>query len=238
MDHGGVSVSQRRAGTRRWRRAGVSVLLAQLALLVLLAAGCGVQSPQASTTPTPSATASAEGPWRDPGWAIPVVSTGTRLGEVSDKRMRIVVYQVGTASAPTRSVMVDASDGKPVIAKGDPIVLLRYVITNISTDPINLGIGTVTLTTRYPDWSWNQGLVGVRAPSLMAKHRLSTTPFRGGTARPPYVLGPGESFMIGQNLAYEKAEILQIDAAVAVTDDSGSEDASLSWTFSGSVHLL
>ncbi|MCI1747226.1 MAG: hypothetical protein LKI24_03405 [Acidipropionibacterium sp.] len=134
--------------------------------------------------------------------------------------------------------MVDASDGKPVIAKGDQVVLLRYVVTNISKDPINLGIGTVTLTTRYPDWSWNQGLVGVWAPSLMAKNKLSTTPFKDGTARPPYVLGPGESFMIGQNLAYEKAEILQVDAAVSVTDDSGSEDASLSWTLSGSVRLL
>ncbi|WP_257477960.1 hypothetical protein [Acidipropionibacterium jensenii] len=207
-------------------------------LSALMVTGCSSSTPDVPPSPTPSPSVTAEGPWKDPDWAVPVVSTGTRLGEVSDKRIRIIVYQVAIAKAPTDSEMVDVSDGQPLIAKGDPIVLLRYVVTNISKDPINLGIGTVSLTTSYPDWSWNQGLVGVRAPELMARHKLFTTPFKDGTARPPYVLGPGESFMIGQNVAYEKAELLQITAAVVVSDNSGSEDASLSWTLKGSVHLL
>ncbi|WP_027586412.1 hypothetical protein [Acidipropionibacterium thoenii] len=207
-------------------------------LSALMVTGCSSSTPDVSPSPSPSPSVTAEGPWKDAAWAVPVVSTGTRLGEVSDKRIRIIVYQVATAKAPTDSEMVDVSDGQPLIAKGDPIVLLRYVVTNISKDPINLGIGTVSLTTSYPDWSWNQGLVGVRAPELMARHKLFTTPFKDGTARPPYVLGPGESFMIGQNVAYEKAELLQITAAVVVSDNSGSEDASLSWTLKGSVHLL
>ncbi len=207
-------------------------------LLALVLTGCGTQVTHDSPTPTPAVSATPEGPWVSADWAVPVVSGGTRLGEVSDKRIRITVYQVATAAAPTNSVMVDPSDGKPVIAKGDRIVLLRYIVTNISNDPINLGIGTVTLTTRYPDWPWTQGLIGVWAPALMARYKLFTTPFSAGTARPPYVLEPGSSFMIGQNAPYERAEMLQISAAVVVSDESGSEDASLSWTLSGSVHLL
>ena len=229
-EHG---VSLRRGGSR-WRPLAV----AMAALLALATVGCGTSAVQTPVAATPSPTVSHDGPWVDADWALPVTSAGTRLGEVSDKRIRITVYQVATAPSPHNSVMVDPADGRPVIAKGDRIVLLRYVVTNISSDPISLGIGTVSITTRYPDWPWAQGLTGVRAPALMARYKLSTTPFSEGTARPPYVLAPGASFMVGQNAPYERAELLQISAAVVVSDDSGSEDASLSWTLQGTVHLL
>ncbi|AXE37277.1 hypothetical protein [Acidipropionibacterium virtanenii] len=201
----------------------------------LAIAGCESTSGTATPTPTPSTTASAGFTTAD--WATSVATSGHRLGVVGDKRVRITVYQVATAPAPTASVMVDPTDGTPVIAKGDRLVVLRYVVTNISTDPISLGIGTVAITARYPDWPWEPGLVGVRAPELMATDKAPTTPFKAGTQRPPYVLEPGASFMVGQNAPYETAEELQLDAKVVVSDDSGSDDASLSWSVKGSVHL-
>lgn len=218
--------------TGRGGRRAAAVLAVVVALVL---AGCQSSSGHSTPTPTPSATPSAGYTTAD--WATQVATNGRRLGVVGDKRIRITVYQVATAPAPAASVMVDPTDGTPVIAKGDRLVVLRYVVTNISTDPINLGIGTVAITARYPDWPWQQALIGVRAPQLMAQKKAPTSPFRAGTQRPPYVLEPGSSFMVGQNAPYETAEELQLTAKVVVSDDSGSDDASLSWTVEGSVHL-
>lgn len=215
---------------RRGARRIVTVLVTAAAL-----AGCQSSSGHSTPSPTPSAIPSAGYITAD--WATQVATSGHRLGAVGDKRIRITVYQVATASAPVASVMVDPADGAPVIAKGDRLVVLRYVVTNISEDPINLGIGTVAITARYPDWPWEQGLIGVRAPALMTRNKAPSSPFRAGTQRPPYVLEPGSSFMVGQNAPYETAEELLLSAKVVVSDDSGSDDASLSWTVEGSVHL-
>lgn len=221
-------MSQRGRGGGR-----IAAVLAVVAALVL--AGCQSSSGHSTPTPTPGTASTAAFTTAD--WATPVATNGRRLGVVGDKRVRITVYQVATAPAPAASVMVDPDDGTPVIAKGDRLVVLRYVVTNISADPISLGIGTVAITARYPDWPWEQGLIGVRAPELMTQKRAPTSPFRAGTQRPPYILEPGSSFMVGQNAPYETAEELQLSAKVVVSDDSGSDDASLSWTVEGSVHL-
>ncbi|MEA5647581.1 MAG: hypothetical protein R5N60_09200, partial [Cutibacterium granulosum] len=66
------------------------------------------------------------------------------------------------AASPRASVMVDPRTSEPIIKKGDTLVGLRYVVTNVSDDPIRLGLGTVTMSTRYPDWSWSQDLLAMR----------------------------------------------------------------------------
>lgn len=220
--------------SRWWGRRPAAALLASCALLL---AGCSEVSAGQTATPVPTPTATPSAGYVTAAWAVPVATTGRWLGEVGDKRIRVTVYQVATAPAPQASVMVDPSDSRPVIAKGERIVVLRYVVTNISADPISLGIGTVAITARYPDWPWVQPLIGVRAPALMAHYGAPTSPFAPGTQRPPYVLGAGQSFMTGQNAPYETAEELQVSAKVDVSDDSGADDASLAWTVSGSVHL-
>lgn len=222
-----------------WRPAAAVLRVCALGLAGCCAlglAGCSGATAGETPTPVPTPTTPSAG-YVTASWAAPVATTGRRLGDVSDKRIRITVYQVATAPAPEASVMVDPSDSRPVITKGERIVVLRYVVTNVSTDPINLGIGTVAITARYPDWPWAQPLIGVRAPSLMAHNGAPTSPLTPGTQRPPYVLGAGQSFMVGQNAPYETAEELQVSAKVDVSDDSGADDASLAWTVSGSVHL-
>lgn len=226
----------------RWGRGSAAAVLRARALalaggLALALAGCSGVTAGETPTPAPTPTTTPSAGYVTADWAAPVATTGRRLGDVSDKRIRITVYQVATAPAPQASVMVDPSDSRPVISRGERIVVLRYVVTNVSADPINLGIGTVAITARYPDWPWAQPLIGVRAPGLMAHYGAPTSPLTPGTQRPPYVLGAGQSFMVGQNAPYETAEELQVSAKVDVSDDSGADDASLAWTVSGSVHL-
>ena len=163
--------------------------------------------------------------------------SGKKLGSFGDDRIRIEVEQAAIATAPKASVMVDPDDGTPVVRKGSPIALVRYVVTNVSKAPINLGLGTVTITARYPDWSWRQPLVSVPAPQADATHKVVTTPFAPGSARPPYVLGPGESFMVGANYPYETAEQLDVTAKIVVCDSAGAVDPGLGWTLTGQVHL-
>ncbi|WP_130866539.1 hypothetical protein [Acidipropionibacterium timonense] len=214
------------------KRAVAGVVLA--GSLALTGCSGAIGGVDASPTPSPSFVASSP---RTASWATKVVTTGTHLGVLSDSRVRIDVYQVGLTRSPSPSVMVDPRTGKSVVAKGDQLVVLRYVVTNVSTDTLKLGLGTVTVTTRYPDWGWAQDLLSVRYPSVEAKDGAPGTPFRADPGRPPYALGSGESFMVGQIVPYEEAEELKVSARVVVSDDSGTPDSGLSWTVSGSVHL-
>lgn len=208
-------------------------------LSCVLVSGCSALKPltDPQPTPTPSASWPTVGTDAHPDWAVPVTRSGKKLGSFGDDRIRIEVEQAAIATAPKDSVMVDPDDGTPVVRKGSPIALVRYVVTNVSKAPINLGLGTVTITARYPDWSWRQPLVSVPAPQADAAHHVVTTPFARGTARPPYVLEPGESFMVGANYPYETAEQLDVTAKIVVCDSAGAVDPGLGWTLTGQVHL-
>lgn len=208
-------------------------------LSCVLVSGCSALKPLTDPQPTPIPSASwpTVGTDAHPDWAVPVTRSGKKLGSFGDDRIRIEVEQAAIATAPKDSVMVDPDDGTPVVRKGSPIALVRYVVTNVSKAPINLGLGTVTITARYPDWSWRQPLVSVPAPQADAAHHVVTTPFARGTARPPYVLEPGESFMVGANYPYETAEQLDVTAKIVVCDSAGAVDPGLGWTLTGQVHL-
>ena len=208
-------------------------------LACALVSGCSTLKPLTGpqSTPTVSAGKALQGTDAHPAWAIPVTRLGKKLGHFGDDRIRIEVDQVAVAKAPEDSIMVHPQDGTPVVSKGSSIVLMRYIVTNVSQEPINLGLGTVTITARYPNWSWRQPLVSVPAPRADAAHKVVMTPFAPGTARPPYVLGPGESFMVGANYPYETAEQLDVTATVVVCDTAGAVDPGLGWTLTGQVHL-
>lgn len=215
-------------------RAGRTALACLLLLVLGVVGGCRSGDPGTPTTPSASASPTI-GP--RPSWAVPVKESGTLLGRIGDSRVRIDVRQVGVVASPADSVMVDPRTGAPVIRRGDKLVLLRYVVTNVSSDPLRLGLGTVTVRARYPDWSFAQDLVGIRDPRWQQRHGIAATPFVADPGRPPYVLAPGESFMVGMNAPYEKAEELQVTAEVVIADESGTVDPGLSWTITGSVHL-
>ena len=117
------------------------------------------------------------------------------------------------------------------------MVGLRYVVTNVSDDPIRLGLGTVTMSTRYPDWSWSQDLLAMRDQKLEEKLWCPAVPFTRHPGPAPYVLASGESFMMGHLVPFESAEKLQIKGKVTVVDESGAPDPGLGWTVSGDVHL-
>lgn len=207
-------------------------------LTCALVSGCSAFAPLTEPQPTPTVSRETpKGAQTQPAWAVPVTRSGKKLGHFGDDRIRIEVDQAGIAKSPADSVMVDPQDGTPVVRKGSPIVLVRYVVTNVSTAPLNLGLGTVTISARYPDWSWRQPLVSVPAPQADAAHHVVTTPFARGTARPPYVLEPGESFMVGANYPYETAEQLDVTAKIVVCDSAGAVDPGLGWTLTGQVHL-
>ncbi len=208
-------------------------------LSCVLVSGCSALKPLTDPQPTPIPSASwpTVGTDAHPDWAVPVTRSGKKLGSFGDDRIRIEVEQAAIAAAPKDSVMVDPDDGTPVVRKGSPIALVRYVVTNVSKAPINLGLGTVTITARYPDWSWRQPLVSVPAPQADAAHHVVTTPFARGTARSPYVLEPGESFMVGANYPYETAEQLDVTAKIVVCDSAGAVDPGLGWALTGQVHL-
>ncbi|MSS44708.1 hypothetical protein FYJ43_01245 [Cutibacterium sp. WCA-380-WT-3A] len=214
-------------------------MVACVVLACALLPGCSTLTPLTEQQATPTvARTTPRGTDAHPAWAVPVTRAGKKLGQFGDDRIRIEVEQAAIVKAPEDSVMVDPQDGTPVVRKGSSLVLVRYIVTNVSQSPLNLGLGTVTITARYPDWSWRQPLVSVPAAEADATYKVVTTPFARGTARPPYVLGPGESFMVGANYPYETAEQLDVTADVIVCDTSGAVDPGLGWTISGEVHLI
>jgi len=223
--------------TERYGRTMVVLLAAVLSPSILLLDGCGHDQPPTSPLPGSSSYSTPPSSVHNPRWAVPVRTSGTWLGAFGDSRVRIDVFQAGTAASPRASVMVDPRTSEPIIKKGDTVVGLRYVVTNVSDDPIRLGLGTVTMSTRYPDWSWSQDLLAMRDQKLEEKLWCPAVPFTRHPGPAPYVLAPGESFMMGHLVPFEPAEDLQIKGKVTVVDESGAPDPGLGWTVSGDVHL-
>jgi hypothetical protein len=225
----------------------VSRSIAPLFFAAVLTAGlvsCSAEAdtePSASATPesatsesaTPSATPSstaepeetdeAEAPAGDgtaPSWAEPVTTPGELIGSVDGPNFKVDMYQVGTVAATKTGNFVNPDTNLPIIAVGDEVVFVNYVVTNTSSETIPLSNLLVDVSTRYDDWPYLQGMDSVTDSALFESMEVNTSALAIFDPA-PYLWEPGTTFSQGENFRYQAGSPLTFTASLTPSDEAG-----------------
>jgi hypothetical protein len=186
-------------------------------------------TPKASASSTPSATAEAEeteaadapaGDATAPSWAKPVTTAGELIGSVDGPNFTVDMYQVGTAAATKTGNFVNPDTNLPIIAVGDEVVFVNYVVTNTSSETIPLSNLLVDVSTRYDDWPYLQGMDTVTDSALFESMGVNTSALAIFDPA-PYLWEPGTTFSQGENFRYQAGSPLSFTASLTPSDDAG-----------------
>lgn len=224
----------------RRARTTKSVFAALTAASLLALSACGgddeaddpAETPAAQTEETPTAGPTDEptepetdepaGGGSEPDWAAPVTTPGEQITTIEIGDITVDVYQVGTAPAPKDGSWVDPDTNEPLIAEGDPLVFVNYVVTN-NGDSIDLGASLVNIEARYDDWQWMQGMGGIVDFDLYEEqgvNRSATAP-DGHQESGVYTFGSGEQYSVAENFHHQEDSAITFKATVTPVDSEG-----------------
>jgi hypothetical protein len=218
--------------------AGLSVVA-----LALTLAGCGSDDPaeasgseaEVSEGPTEEPTQdsgeeSGEEPGEEageagatPGWALPAAVTGDQIASLDlEGDVAVEVYQAGTTTSPSTGSFVDPDTNKPLVEKGDELVVLDYVVTNNGSEPVLLGPTLVDVTARYADWPYLQGMDGVSDDAVYEEFDVHEDGLdTANYVEPPYELAPGEAYSSATNFEYQQGGDITFEATLVPVDEAG-----------------
>lgn len=182
-----------------------------------------------STEEAPEPTETAEpakaeaGTGQDAEWANPTLILGEQISTVHAGDIQVDVYQVGTVAATRDAIFSDPDTHEPVVAAGDEIVYVNYVITN-NGDPVDLGATTVNVTPKYVDWPYAGTMVRIVDFALDEQTQVDTNQTAPEAFREPgvYPLGTGETFSYGANSVYQPGTEMTIAVDYTPVDAEGS----------------
>lgn len=211
----------------RTSRAAVA-LVASFALFGLAACGGGSDGSKADkttpTTPAPTeATTDAPVASGDqPAWAKPSTNVGEKISTIKAGDITVDVFQVSIAKATKTGQFVDPDNNKPIIAEGDDIVFVNYVITNNGA-PIDLGSSLVDVQARYDDWKYMQGMDSIVDSALFEAQNVNTEGLAPGAFKEPsiYTLDKGQSYTVGENFRYQKDSPITFKVGATPVDAKG-----------------
>ena len=180
------------------------------------------QSEAPSEEPSESADAAEAASGDLPAWANPVVTKGDKISSFEAGDITVDVYQVGTAAAPKQGMWVDPKTNKPLIAKGDPIVFVNYVVTN-KGDAVDLGASLVSISPRYDDWQYAQGMGGITDSALYEAQGVNSAAIKPGGFQESgvYTLGAGQQYSWGENFHHQAGSKITFEARVVPVDAEG-----------------
>lgn len=172
-------------------------------------------------------------------WATPLLTPGENLGTVSGDGIDVTVFQAGTAPATKTGFFADPDTNEPIIAVGDELVFVTYLVTNTGSEPIPLGSSLAGIDARYDDWPYLGGMDGVTDFDLTESMGVNKDAVEvSAIADPPiYVLGPGESYSVSENFLYQAGSELILDVTVTPVDDAGDLVHDDKVEFEGSVTI-
>lgn len=155
-----------------------------------------------------------------PAWAKEPTSGGEEIASIDAGDVNVKVFQMGVEKAPKEGRWVDPDTKKPLIAKGDDIVFVNYVVTN-NGDPIDLGSSLVKVTPKYDDWKYAQGMGGITDSSLSKKVGIETSAIANRADPTVYPFAKGEHFSYGENFHYQKNSPITFKVSITPVDDAG-----------------
>ncbi len=175
-------------------------------------------APPAEAPPTSAATKEAGAA---PSWAKPYETVGQLITTITGESFKVEVYQVGVTKATKNGSFVDPETNKPIIATGDDIVFVNYVITNTGSATIQLPFTLVEVKPRYADWKYIQGMDGIADRDLYTKMKVLDTALAPGKTAAPFAWEPGTSFSYGTNFKYQAGSAITFTARLTPADAEG-----------------
>lgn len=221
--------------TTRSLRPALAVVIASTTALGLTACGGGEEPAAETPAVQDEASASAESTAEaaeetgdpaaaeggQPAWAHPVSTEGDVVSTIElDGGITVEVHQVGTAKATKTGNFVDPENNEPIIAVGDEVVFVNYVVTN-NGDPVDLGSSLVSVEVRYDDWPYLQGMDGITDSALSEEMGVMTNAVAEPQDPPVYTLGTGESYAQGENFLYQAGSPFTAEVTVTPVDAEG-----------------
>ncbi|WP_029088977.1 hypothetical protein [Brevibacterium album] len=155
-----------------------------------------------------------------PAWAKEPTEGGEQIASVEAGDVAVDVFQMGTASAPKDGNWVDPDTDEPIIAEGDDIVFVNYVITN-NGDPIDLGSSLVSVSAEYDDWEYMQGMGGITDNALSEEMGVQSSGVAETADPTVYTFGTGEHFSYGENFHYQPGSDISFEVTITPVDAEG-----------------
>lgn len=166
-----------------------------------------------------------------PDWANPVTTVGESLGTFEVGDLTVEAFEVAVDQATRSSIWADPDTEEPIVAEGDDVVVLNYVVTN-NGDPVNLTYGLVDIGLHYDTWPFMQQ-PSVADHTLLENHGVNDNAVNGDSiSNDIFTLGTGEQFSIGQVMLHQPGEAYTIEADFAPRDEAGER---LGDTFEGEL---
>jgi len=227
----------------------IRTALVAVATTSLLALGaCGSDDSEkddAATTQTEASQAPSEEPSEapaasgdQPAWGHPVVEKGDKISSFTVGDIAVDVYQVGTAPAPKQGSWVDPETNKPLIAKGDELVFVNYVIRN-EGDAVDLGSSLVSVKPRYDDWKYMQGMGGITDSALYEQMGVTSAGIAPGGYQESgvYPFASGQAYSYGENFHHQANSPITFEATVVPVDAQGEllHDQRMEGTGTGTI---
>jgi hypothetical protein len=156
-----------------------------------------------------------------PEWAAPVTTPGDLIATLEGDNFEVEVYQVGVAESPKDGMLVDPDDNEPVLAEGDDIVFVNYVVTNTSDEDINLSVSLVSMKATYEDWPYLQGMDTITDYDLYDEMEVNNSGTAAHHEDGIYPLGPGQTISYGENFMYKTDAAVIFEATLTPVDDDG-----------------
>jgi len=210
----------------------VSRSLFPIAVATLLAAGLvACSAPTVEPQPASSPSTSEEKPATEPAgdytaaeWANPITNPGDLLTTITGKDFTVEVYQVGTAAATKTGQFADPKTSKPIIAVGDELVFVNYIVTNTGSSTIPLSFSLVDVSARYADWPYLQGMDSVVDFALDDQMKINRSALATGVGESPFEWKPGTSFSFGENFKYQANSPISFEAGLTPAKSDGDLD--------------
>lgn len=174
------------------------------------------QDPSEEAEATPEA---AEG---QPDWARPATSGGDLISTIEVGDVTVEAYQVGTEQAPNDGTYVDSETKKPLLAKGDEIVFVNYVVTNNGA-PFDLGYGLIDIEPLYDDWEWMVGMDSSFDLSLFEQQGVNLDAIEPDAITDPgvYTFGTGETYSYADNFKHQANSPITFEVVITPVDAKG-----------------
>ena len=215
-----------------------------VAVLALLGSACGggddadeaASTTTEAPTTTEATTTTTEAPDDDasdddgaaaageaPSWAYPYETPGELITTIEGEDFEVEVYQVGVTQATKTGGFVDPDTNQPLIAEGDDIVFVNYVITNTSGETIPLAFNLVSVTPKYEDWPYLQGMDSIADRALYEEMKVVSSVLNG-TGDAPFEWEAGASFSYGTNFKHQPGSPITFSATLTPATPDGELD--------------
>ncbi|WP_129665612.1 hypothetical protein [Phytoactinopolyspora endophytica] len=163
----------------------------------------------------------AEGDSDTPEWAAAVTTPGEKVATIEGSNFEAEIYQVGVAQSTKDGLLVDPDNNQPVLAEGDDIVFVNYVVTNTSDEVIPMSSSLVSMSAEYEDWPYLQGMDTITDNDLYDEVDVNSDGVGARQDDGIYPLSPGQSISYGENFMYRTDAAVIFEATLTPVDEAG-----------------